>query len=169
MKITVFPTNNLTWNNQSVRCALGRNGIYLNKMEGDGATPSGVFPLRQVLFRADRLATPETGLPTKALKPNDGWSDDPDDPAYNTLIKRPYKYRHEELWRKDNVYDIIVELGQNNDPPKPGYGSAVFLHVARPDFKPTEGCVALQLKDLLLLIKECNKKTIIAILNKNFV
>ena len=168
MKITVSITNNLSWNHQIVQCALGRNGIRLNKTEGDGATPSGVFPLRQVLFREDRLVAPETKLPIKALKPNDGWSDDPDDPAYNTLIKRPHDYRHEELWRDDHVYDVIIELGQNDNPPKPGYGSAIFLHVARPDFNPTEGCVALKLKDLLVLLKDCDKKTIIAIPDPNF-
>jgi L,D-peptidoglycan transpeptidase YkuD (ErfK/YbiS/YcfS/YnhG family) len=167
MQITVHPTSHLCWNNQIVRCALGRNGVCLNKKEGDGATPAGVFPLRQVLFRSDRLKTPKTGLPIKALKLNDGWSDDPSDPSYNKLIKRPYNYRHEKLWREDPVYDIIVELGQNDDPPKPGCGSAVFLHVAHPDYSPTEGCVGLKLEDLLSLLKECNKMTIITILNQH--
>ena len=165
MQITVELTNRLSWNNKSVRCALGRNGIYTNKKEGDGATPAGKFPLRQVLYRADRLTAPKTGLPIKAIKPSDGWSDDPKDPAYNMLIMHPYKFHHEKLWRDDHVYDIVVEIGHNDNPPKQGFGSAVFLHVAHPNYSPTEGCVALKLEDLLLLLKNCDKLTFISILN----
>ncbi|MEE2698332.1 MAG: L,D-transpeptidase family protein [Pseudomonadota bacterium] len=167
MQIKVCSKKCLRWKSQNVQCALGRNGITLNKKEGDGATPAGIFPLRQVFFRADRLRKPKTALPIKTLEPQDGWSDDPSDPAYNTLIKRPYRYQHEALWRDDHVYDVIVELGQNDNPPKPGYGSAIFLHVAQPDFSPTEGCIAVKLEDLLLLLTDCNKLTTINILNLN--
>jgi L,D-peptidoglycan transpeptidase YkuD (ErfK/YbiS/YcfS/YnhG family) len=138
--------------------------MHLNKKEGDGATPIGVFPLRRVFFREDRLKTPNTGLIIKALRPEDGWSDDPDDPAYNKLIKRPHQFSHEQLWRKDNIYDVIIELGQNDNPPIPGKGSAIFIHVAHSDRSPTEGCVALKLDDLLLLLTKCDKKTTISIL-----
>ena len=164
MKITVLPNNLLSWKNNNVRCELGRNGINFNKKEGDGTTPAGVFPLRKVFFRADRLPTPKTGLLTKALKPEDGWSDDPKDPAYNKLIKQPHNYRHEKLWRDDHIYDVIVELGQNDNPPKPGFGSAIFIHLASYDQSPTEGCIALKLEDLLLLLKECDQLTTINIL-----
>jgi len=165
MIITVLPTNLLSWNSNNVRCELGRNGINLNKKEGDGITPAGTFPLRKVFFRADRLPAPETSLPTVALKPEDGWSDDPKDPAYNKQIKLPHSYRHEKLWRNDHIYDVIIELGQNDNPPKPGYGSAIFIHVAKLDQSPTEGCIALKLEDLLLLLRNCDQCTTINILS----
>ena len=163
MEITVLPPGHLTWNGQRVRCALGQNGIRSDKKEGDGATPAGIFPLRRVFYRADRLTAPETGLPVQALAPDDGWCDDPADPAYNQRIKRPYGAHHEELWRDDHVYDVIVELGHNDDPSLPGLGSAVFLHVARPDYEPTEGCVALRIEDLLALLARCDGAAVIAI------
>ena len=165
MRINVLPNNCLSWNNKNVRCEIGRNGINIRKREGDGVTPAGIFPLRKVFFRADRLPNPNTGLSTKKLNPEDGWSDDPKDPAYNKLIKRPHPYRHERLWRDDNIYDVIIELGQNDSPPRPGWGSAIFIHVAHPERSPTEGCVALKLEDLLLLLEDCDKMTTINIHN----
>jgi L,D-peptidoglycan transpeptidase YkuD (ErfK/YbiS/YcfS/YnhG family) len=163
MEITVQPPGHLIWNDRRVRCALGRGGIRVHKHEGDGATPAGTFPLRRVLYRADRLPVPETGLSVQALRPDDGWCDDPADPAYNRLIQRPFTASHEELWRQDHVYDVIVELGHNDDPPRPGLGSAVFMHVARPGFDPTEGCVALKVEDLLALLSACDETTVLAI------
>jgi L,D-peptidoglycan transpeptidase YkuD (ErfK/YbiS/YcfS/YnhG family) len=135
-----------------VRCALGRGGIREGKREGDGATPVGRFPLRRVLYRPDRLPPPASRLPTAALTPDDGWCDDPADPRYNQPVRLPYAGRHERLWRDDGLYDVIVVIGHNDDPIVPGEGSAVFLHVAGPDYPPTEGCVALALADLLDLL-----------------
>ena len=132
MEITVLPSGHLTWNGQRVRCALGRGGIRADKREGDGATPAGVFPLRRVFYRADRLSAPQTSLPVQALDPADGWCDEAADPAYNRLIKKPFDASHEKLWRDDSVYDVIVELGYNDDAPVAGLGSAIFLHVAKP-------------------------------------
>ncbi|NQV84497.1 MAG: L,D-transpeptidase family protein [Rhodospirillales bacterium] len=163
MEIKVQPPGHLTWNARQVRCALGRSGIRSNKIEGDGATPAGTFPLRRVLYRADRLAAPETGLTIQALETSDGWCDDQSDPAYNRLIKRPYAAAFEELWRTDHVYDVIVELGYNDAPPVPGLGSAVFMHVARPGFEPTEGCVALRVEDLLALLSDCDTAAVLVI------
>ncbi len=163
MEITILPPDHLTWNGRRVRCALGRNGIRSDKKEGDGATPAGFFPLRRVLYRADRIPAPETDLPVQPLKAEDGWCDDSADPAYNQRVKRPFAAHHEALWRDDHVYDVIVELGHNDDPPVPGLGSAVFLHVARPGYEPTEGCVALRMEDLLALLAQCDKTAIIAI------
>jgi|SRR5690606_21371197 len=137
------------------RCALGKGGCKpeADKREGDGATPLGRYPLRQLLYRADRLpAAPQTRLPGRALMPEDGWCDDPADPAYNRHVRLPYAASHEKLWRDDPVYDVIVVLGHNDDPPIPGMGSAIFLHVARPDYSGTEGCVAMALPDLLDLL-----------------
>ena len=163
MEIKVLPPDHLTWNGRRVRCALGRSGILSDKQEGDGATPAGTFPLRRVLYRADRLPAPQTGLPVQALGPDDGWCDDPADPAYNRLIQRPFAARHEKLWRRDHVYDVIFEIGHNDDPPRPGLGSAVFMHVARPGVDPTEGCVALRIEDLLALLPGCDEATVLAI------
>lgn len=133
--------------------AIGRGGLRIDKREGDGATPVGSWPLRRVMYRADRLpAPPPTGLPVSAIGPADGWCDDPADPAYNLPVALPYPASHERLWRDDHVYDVVVVLGHNDMPPVPGLGSAVFLHVARPGYLPTEGCVALALPDLLALL-----------------
>lgn len=134
-------------------CAIGPAGIVADKAEGDGATPVGRFPIRRVLYRADRLPPPQTGLPVAALDPNDGWCDDPADPRYNRPVRLPYAASHERLWREDGVYDLIVVLGHNDDPPVPGRGSAVFLHIARADYAPTEGCVALSRDHLLTFLR----------------
>lgn len=136
------------------RCALGPAGPRRDKREGDGATPVGCFPLREVLYRPDRLEPPAGGLPRRALTPEDGWCDDPADPAYNRPVRLPYGARAERLWREDAVYDVIVVIGHNDDPPVAGAGSAVFLHVARPGYRPTEGCVALALDDLLTVLAQ---------------
>jgi len=108
--------------------------------------------MRQLLWRPDRIAAPATGLPAVELIPQAGWCDDPADPFYNRPILLPYAASHEKLWREDHLYDLIVELGYNDDPVIPGKGSAIFLHVAQPDYSPTEGCVACSLPDLLALL-----------------
>lgn len=173
MDITVHPASppqglptegRLVWPGGSFRCALGRGGVRTDKREGDGATPVGRFPLRRVLWRADRLPQPETGLPVSLIAPDDGWCDDPADPAYNRPVKRPFAASHEELWREDGVYDVIVVMGHNDDPVVPGQGSAVFMHVARPNWDPTAGCVALPLPDLLRLLKDCGPGTVLTVL-----
>ncbi len=146
-----------------VRAALGRNGITDNKREGDGKTPVGSFPLRGLLYRADRLPRPVTGLDAAALRPESGWSDDPADPAYNRPVSLPHPFRHERLWREDALYDLIVPLGYNDHPPLPGLGSAIFLHVALPDYQPTEGCIAIAAADLLLLLSHCGSSTRIVV------
>ena len=141
------------------RCAIGPAGVTADKSEGDGATPLGCFPLRRLLYRPDRLAQPETLLPVAPLVPEDGWCDDPNDAAYNTQVRLPFAARHERLWRDDGVYDAIAILGYNDDPPQPGAGSAIFLHVARDDYPPTQGCVALALPDLLTVLREAGPGT----------
>ncbi|HWD26843.1 MAG TPA: L,D-transpeptidase family protein [Rhizomicrobium sp.] len=134
------------------RRALGRCGAGIKQCEGDGVTPRGTWPARRVLYRADKLAKPQTALPIAAIAPGDGWCDAPDDPAYNTQVTLPFPAGHERLWRDDDLYDLVVVLGFNDDPVVPGAGSAIFLHVARPDFGPTEGCVAFALSDLLAIV-----------------
>jgi L,D-peptidoglycan transpeptidase YkuD (ErfK/YbiS/YcfS/YnhG family) len=118
-------------------------------MEGDGVTPTGRFVLHRVLYRPDRIALPATGLPTAAIAPDDGWCDAPFDPFYNRPVKLPYPVSAETLWRVDHLYDLIVTLSFNDAPPVPGAGSAIFLHVARFDYGPTQGCIALAQVDLV--------------------
>jgi L,D-peptidoglycan transpeptidase YkuD (ErfK/YbiS/YcfS/YnhG family) len=148
-------TGRLRWPGHDVHCSLGRSGVAdaRNKRESDGATPLGRWPMRQVFYRPDRIAAPTTALPVVALTPAMGWCDDPASPLYNQRVELPFPASHEKLWREDHVYDLIVELGYNDDPIVPGKGSAIFLHIARPGFSPTEGCVACRLEDLLDLLK----------------
>lgn len=136
------------------RVAVGKGGVRAHKTEGDGATPSGVLPLRQVLYRADRLKRPRAGIPVMPLAPHDGWCDDPNDREYNRFVRLPYPARHETLWRDDEIYDVIAVLGWNDTPPRRGEGSAIFLHIARPDFAPTEGCLALARRDVLEMLEQ---------------
>jgi L,D-peptidoglycan transpeptidase YkuD (ErfK/YbiS/YcfS/YnhG family) len=136
-----------------VRCALGRGGVIAAalKREGDGASPQGVWPLLRVLYRPDRGPGPITRLPSAAIRDDDGWCDAPDDPAYNRPVRLPYPASCERMWRDDEVYDIVCVLG-HNDPPRPWLGSAIFLHCARPDYRATEGCIALARADLEALL-----------------
>jgi L,D-peptidoglycan transpeptidase YkuD (ErfK/YbiS/YcfS/YnhG family) len=138
----------LTVGGETFRAACGRGGLRADKHEGDGATPLGVLPLRQVLYRPDRLAPPLSAMPVQSLTPTDGWCDDPAHSDYNMLVRLPLNASAEVLWRDDALYDIIGVLGWNDRPVRPGLGSAIFLHVARPDFAATEGCVVLSLDDL---------------------
>ncbi len=146
-----------------MKAALGRGGVTADKREGDGGTPLGVFPLRALWYRADRLDRPATALTCFPIDPDQGWSDDPADPAYNRPVRLPYKASHERLWRDDAVYDLIVPLGYNDAPAVPGLGSAIFLHVAHSDYRPTEGCVAIARDDLLALLAVCGADTRIRI------
>jgi L,D-peptidoglycan transpeptidase YkuD (ErfK/YbiS/YcfS/YnhG family) len=103
-------------------------------------------------YRPDRLAASSTRLPLAAMKPSDGWVDDPGDPRYNTLVTLPYSASHEELWRADGLYDLLVVIGYNTAPVAPGKGSAIFLHVAAADFSGTEGCIAVAREVLVSLM-----------------
>ncbi|MCA3357711.1 MAG: L,D-transpeptidase family protein [Roseomonas sp.] len=136
------------------RCAIGKGGRRADKREGDGATPVGLLPLRRVLYRADRLAPPRAAVPSAPVAPDDGWCDDTTHTDYNTQIRLPHPARHEELWRADEIYDVIGVLGWNDAPVARGRGSAIFLHLARPGFSPTEGCIALERRDLLRVLAE---------------
>ncbi len=139
---------------RTLRCALGAAGVSERKQEGDGATPVGLLPLRRVLFRADRVAMPRTTLPREPIAEQDGWCDDAGHPDYNRMVRLPHPARHEALWRHDDVYNILVTLGWNDAPIERGRGSAIFLHLARPGYAPTEGCVALAEPDLRALLAE---------------
>lgn len=155
MELVVDLPDRLSVDSRTYRCALGHSGVTEDKTEGDGATPAGRFALRRVLYRADRLAPPETRLPVLPVEQDQGWCDDPAEPLYNQPVRLPFSGGHEILWRDDGLYDVIVVLGHNDSPPVPGKGSAIFMHVARPDYGPTEGCVALELGDLLEVLARC--------------
>lgn len=159
MELIVASPTVLEWQGRCYRCALGRSGVKRRKVEGDGATPAGRFPLRRVFFRPDRVENLTTALPCRPLKRGFGWCDDPRDPAYNTLVPLPYEARAERLWRPDHLYDVIVVVGYNDDPPVPGLGSAIFLHLADDDYGPTQGCVALARADLVTILTECAAET----------
>ena len=150
----VHPDGRFVFQGRVYRCALGRGGVRADKQEGDGATPAALLPLRRVLYRADRLAIPPAAVPREALAPDDGWCDDPGHADYNRMVRLPHAARHEELWRADALYDIVGVLGWNDAPTERGRGSAIFLHLARPDYAPTEGCVALALPDLLRVLRD---------------
>jgi L,D-peptidoglycan transpeptidase YkuD (ErfK/YbiS/YcfS/YnhG family) len=152
MDIKVRPDGRATWDGDAAQTVLGRGGVRADKREGDGATPVGRFPLRRVYWRADRTAEPQTALPKQAIKPDDGWCDDPADLAYNRPVKLPYPARHEKLWRDDHVYDLMLVIGHNDDPVEAGAGSAVFVHLTRPERTPTDGCVAFIEADLRRLL-----------------
>jgi L,D-peptidoglycan transpeptidase YkuD (ErfK/YbiS/YcfS/YnhG family) len=134
--------------------AIGRNGVRTDKQEGDGATPSGLLPLRRILYRSDRLDAPKTSLLCEPLIRIDGWCDDATHPDYNRQIQLPHPASHERLWLENGLYDIIGILGYNDDPIIPGRGSAIFLHVASPDMTPTDGCIALSLDDLCWALEQ---------------
>ena len=145
-------------------CAIGRGGVGAKRGEGDGITPVGRWPVRRVLYRPDRLSPPDTALPVAAIDPADGWCDDPGDPAaYNRPVVKPYPGSHEDMWRDDRLYDLVVVLGFNDDPPVAGAGSAIFLHVARPDFAPTAGCVALAPDALHIVVRALGPDSVVEV------
>lgn len=150
--------------NLTFPCALGRGGRRAMKVEGDGATPCGVFRLVEVLFRRDRGARPATGLPVTAIRRDDGWCDGPLDRNYNRRVRHPYPASAERLHRDDGLYDVVVVLDHNQRPRVKGRGSAVFLHVAKPGFEPTAGCVALRVRDLRLVLARAGRGARIVIL-----
>jgi L,D-peptidoglycan transpeptidase YkuD (ErfK/YbiS/YcfS/YnhG family) len=127
----------------TIPCALGRGGTTHFKREGDGATPVGRFRLLGCFFRADRGRRPVSRLPMRVIQPVDGWCDDPRDRRYNRPVRLPYPARHERMWRDDGLYDVVIDIAWNRGPIVKGRGSAIFLHRARPNFAPTEGCVAV--------------------------
>jgi L,D-peptidoglycan transpeptidase YkuD (ErfK/YbiS/YcfS/YnhG family) len=138
-------------------CALGRTGRRARKREGDGATPVGSWQMLKVLYRADRVRRPQTGLPVRPVRPDDGWCDEPADRNYNRLVRHPYPASAERLWRDDRLYDIVVVLDHNRVPRVRGAGSAIFMHVAGPGFAPTAGCIALRHGDLMRVLKRMGR------------
>ena len=150
--------NYLTYNKLKLKCAVGKKGIGNKRKEGDLITPKGQFKIKYILYRKDRVKI-STKLKKKIIKKNMGWCDDPRSSHYNKLIRLPFTYKHEKLFKKENTYDIILVLNYNMRPIKKNKGSAIFIHVAKNDFKSTEGCVAIKKIDLIKLIKEIGPNT----------
>ena len=161
--ITLCSPTLLEWGGESYPCQSGRTGMRLDKQEGDGATPVGTFPLRQILYRPDHVRDFTASLPMAAITPSTGWCDDPADPLYNQLVALPYPGRHERLWREDHVYDIIIVVGYNDDPVIPHKGSAIFIHLLSAAGTPTDGCIALYRKDMINIIRQIDPTTYLTI------
>jgi L,D-peptidoglycan transpeptidase YkuD (ErfK/YbiS/YcfS/YnhG family) len=143
--------------------AIGRSGLTALKREGDGASPIGQFRIVGGYYRPDRFPTrPVAGLPLRPLRPEDGWCDAPGDRNYNRPVRRPYPASHEAMWRDDGVYDIVLVLDVNLMPRVKGGGSAIFFHLARPDFGPTAGCLAIRRRDMLRLLPRLSTETVVA-------
>ncbi len=132
--------------------ALGSRSLTRFPREGDRATPAGTFPLLEVLYRPDCIARPRTALPVRPLRPDDGWCDAPFHPAYNRPVRHPFPASAEKLWREDGIYDIIVVIDFNVRRRIQGRGSAIFFHLARPDFSPTLGCIAIPEREMRLIL-----------------
>lgn len=155
--------NRLAFEGKTYRCAFGKGGFSVNKKEGDGATPVGMFALRECWYRADRMALPETKLPLRIIHENDGWCDDPKSPHYNRHVTLPFVLSHEKLFRQEPVYDLIIPIGYNDGPFIAGKGSAIFMHIARVDYEPTEGCIALAKADLLEILPHLDTQSLVDI------
>jgi len=149
--------NYLTYNNYKVKCALGKRGIGNKRREGDFITPKGNFKIKYILYRKDRIKRIQSKIKKIIIKKNMGWCDDPVSKNYNKLIKIPSEYNYEKLYKKDNVYDIILVLNYNMNPVVKNKGSAIFIHVTKANYKKTEGCVAIKKVHLLKIIKELKK------------
>lgn len=163
-QIVVRADGDCFYNGNRYHCALGRSGIRTDKSEGDGATPSGVFLMRKVYYRPDKFSmSPETQLPCIPLSENDGWCDDESHSEYNTFVKLPYEGSHEKLWREDDLYDIIIPIGFNDNPAVSGLGSAIFIHIAQENYSPTAGCIAFSKENLLAILKDVSSSTEISI------
>jgi len=150
-------------NHYKIKCSIGKRGIKVKKSEGDQITPKGKFKIISFLYRKDRIPNIKSRIIKKPIKKNMGWCDDPNSKYYNKLIKFPFKHSAEKLYRKDATYDLILALNYNLNPIVRGKGSAIFIHVAKKNYKKTLGCIAVRKSDLKKIVKEINKSTIVNI------
>ena len=145
-----------------MKCAIGKKGIGYKKKEGDLITPKGRFKIKLILYRKDRVKF-KTKLRKVAIQKNMVWCDDPRSHKYNQLVKLPFDFGYEKLYKKENIYDIILVLNYNMNPIIRNKGSAIFIHVSKKNYKKTEGCVALKKIHLLKVLKELKNNTSIKI------
>ena len=149
----------LIYDNYRIKCAIGKRGIQKKKEEGDFITPIGLYKINYILYRKDRIKKLDTILKKLPIKKNMGWCDDSRSKQYNKLIKTPFTYSYEKLFKKENIYDIILVLNYNMNPIKKNKGSAIFIHIAKKGYKSTEGCVAIKKIELIKLLKNIKKNT----------
>ena len=149
----------LTYQNNKVKCAIGKKGIGRKQKEGDQITPRGIFRVKDILYRKDKINCLRSVIKKTQIKKNMGWCDDPKSKDYNKLIKYPFNYKSERLYRSNNIYDIILVLDFNMHPIMKNKGSAIFIHISNNKYNPTQGCIAIKKKELLKLIKFIDKKT----------
>ena len=155
--------NYLICGEYKVKCAVGKRGIKKKIKEGDLITPKGSFKIKDIYYRKDKVKNISNKLKKKIIHKNMGWCDDPRSKRYNQLIRYPFKFSSEKLFRSDNLYDIIIVLNFNMRPIKKNKGSAIFIHVAKKNYEPTKGCVAVKKKELIKITNFLRKKTIIKI------
>ena len=153
----------LIYNNYKAKCAIGKRGIGYKKKEGDLITPKGRYRIKYILYRKDRIKRIQTKIKKIIIKKNMAWCDDPNSKNYNKLIKLPSTFNYEKLYRRENVYDIILVLNYNMNPVIKHKGSAIFIHVSKSNYKKTEGCVALRKIHLLKILKDLKKNTLVKI------
>ena len=161
MIIHVPNKNTLIIDEFKLKCCIGKKGINSNKKEGDYSTPKGLFSLRKLYFRKDRVGIPNCKINKKIIKRDMAWCDDPEHKKYNEEIKTHNRKLKENLYRKDHKYDYLISIS-HNERKTSGKGSAVFIHLTD-DYKPTAGCIALIKKDFLILLKLIDRKTKIKI------
>jgi len=155
--IIINKSSYLKYKNFRFRCALGKAGIGKKKKEGDNITPKGLYKIVKIYYRKDRIKRISSKFKLIKITKNIGWCDDPNSEKYNKIINLPTKYSYEKLYRKDNVYDLILVLNYNMSPVIKNKGSAIFIHIAKKKYLPTQGCVALKKDNLLKLISKINK------------
>ena len=153
----------LYFNNYKVKCAIGKRGISSKKREGDLCTPKGTFKLLGVFYRKDRKLGIKTVLKKTVIRKNMGWCDDSKSKKYNKLIYYPFSFSSEKLYRKDNIYDILITINFNFKHVIKSKGSAIFLHISKKNYKSTKGCIALSKNHMKILLKQLTKKNIITI------
>ena len=156
----------LTYKNYKLKCALGKRGIGCKKKEGDLITPVGKYKIKYILYRKDRIKKIYSKIRTIVIKKNMAWCNDPESKDYNKLIKLPSDFSFEKLYKKENIYDIVLVLDYNMNPIIKNKGSAIFIHVAKKNFKKTEGCIALRKIHLLKIIKLLESNTKVKIVNQ---
>ena len=154
----------LSMNTYKVKCSIGKRGIKIKKKEGDLITPKGNYKIKCIFYRKDRVPRLNSKIKKYKIIKNMGWCDDPRSNYYNKLIKFPFKYNAEKLYKRDNTYDIIIVLDYNTNPVKKNKGSAIFIHVAKKNYSSTLGCVGVKKNHLKKIIAMINKKTIIKII-----
>jgi L,D-peptidoglycan transpeptidase YkuD (ErfK/YbiS/YcfS/YnhG family) len=161
--IVVKKSGYLNYKNLKYRCALGKSGIKKKKKEGDNVTPSGVFKIIKIYYRADKIKKIISPIKKIQIKKNMGWCDDSKSNFYNQQINLPSKFGYEKLYRNDNLYDLIIVINYNMNPIIKNKGSAIFIHIAKNYYKKTKGCIALKRKNLIELISLIKKNTKIKI------